>query len=173
MMLSRVLRFKCKTSSFGVKYYEIDLVWEVMMASERLRREYREFMLRPVPFGSVAPTDNLLVWKVLLNGPEGTPYEGGVFELELVFPDTYPTRYPQIKFKTQIFHANISSSGGVCTTLLSDWRPTDTVLTILLAINNMLCAPNRDSAYNGRELSSHQYEEKAREWTRLYANHLR
>ncbi|CAG2102710.1 unnamed protein product [Medioppia subpectinata] len=142
---------------------------EVMMASERLLREYREFMSHPAPFGSVAPTDNLLVWTAFLNGPEGTPYEGGVFELELRFPHTYPTRGPQMTFKTQIFHANIQTNGHICVSLLSNWRPTDTVLTVLLALNNLLCEPNRSSAYTGVGLTEQQYEQTAREWTRLYA----
>ncbi|CAG2163366.1 unnamed protein product [Oppiella nova] len=80
------------------------------MAAERLRREYKDFMSDPNPFATVAPTDNLLVWKVFLNGPKETPYEGGMFEIELRFPANYPTRGPDMRFITQIFHANIHSN---------------------------------------------------------------
>lgn len=29
-------------------------------------------------------------WRVLLEGPEGTPFEGGVFSLTVDVPDEYP-----------------------------------------------------------------------------------
>ncbi|XP_054152559.1 uncharacterized protein LOC128951332 [Oppia nitens] len=141
-----------------------------MSAVKRLMTEYRQLMAQPVPFGRIEPTDNALEWKAYLNGPEGSPYEGGVFEIDLTFPAEYPMRVPDIRFKTQIFHANIdNSSGTVCTTLLSNWRSTQTVVTILQTLFILLAKPNRNSAYKGRNLSEQQYNAEARSWTQQYA----
>ncbi|CAG2167572.1 unnamed protein product [Oppiella nova] len=139
------------------------------MAAERLMREYRSFISNPCIIGSVEPTDNLLVWKAYLNGPEDSPYEGGVFKLKLKFPGVYPMKPPEVVFKTKIFHANIQNDGKICLSLFSDWRPTDNVLTVLLALNNMLAQPNRDSAYVGDDLSERDYNKQAKQWTKDYA----
>jgi len=42
-----------------------------------------------------------------VQGPEGTPFEGGVFELALTVPESYPLAAPIVRFKTKIFHPNI------------------------------------------------------------------
>lgn len=34
--------------------------------------------------------DDIFVWKVTLNGPKGTPYEGGHFRLTFKAPEDYP-----------------------------------------------------------------------------------
>ncbi|XP_054152582.1 uncharacterized protein LOC128951354 [Oppia nitens] len=140
-----------------------------MSAVKRLATEYRKLMAEPVPFGRIEPTDNPLYWKAYLNGPEGSPYEGGVFEIDLKFPVEYPIRVPNIQFKTKIFHANINSSGTVCTTLWSDWRPTDTMITILQTLFMLLATPNRNSAYTGGSLTDEKYKQEARSWTQKYA----
>lgn len=40
------------------------------------------------------------------SGPEGTPFEGGVFTTELNFPTDYPLSPPQMKFISEMFHPN-------------------------------------------------------------------
>lgn len=48
-------------------------------------------------------------------GPEGTPYEGGVFEIDIDIPKQYPFEPPKMKFSTKIWHPNISSqTGAIC-----------------------------------------------------------
>jgi len=50
-----------------------------------------------------------------INGPEGTPYDGGVFEVDIVIPNQYPFEPPKMKFITKIWHPNISSqTGAIC-----------------------------------------------------------
>ena len=44
-------------------------------------------------------------------GPEGTPYEGGIFNVELYLPDEYPMVPPRVLFRTKIFHPNIDKLG--------------------------------------------------------------
>ena len=38
------------------------------------------------------------------SGPEGTPFEGGVFVTELIFPTDYPLSPPKMKFLSEMFH---------------------------------------------------------------------
>ena len=44
---------------------------------------------------------------IFAQGPEGTPFEGGIFELALTVPESYPLAAPIVRFKTRIFHPNI------------------------------------------------------------------
>ncbi|KAJ8605730.1 hypothetical protein MRB53_041371 [Persea americana] len=38
--------------------------------------------------------DDMFVWEALIMGPEGTPFEGGIFPAELKFPKDYPLAPP-------------------------------------------------------------------------------
>jgi len=53
--------------------------------------------------------------KGTIQGPTGTPYEGGVFEITIDIPKQYPFEPPKMKFNTKIWHPNISSqTGAIC-----------------------------------------------------------
>lgn len=53
--------------------------------------------------------------KGTIPGPQGTPYEGGVFEIDIVLPKQYPFEPPKMKYLTKIWHPNISSqTGAIC-----------------------------------------------------------
>lgn len=83
---------------------------------------------------------------------EGTPWAGGVYRITLEFPDTYPMNPPKCQFDPAIFHPNIFSSGAVCLSILSaekDWKPSLTVVQILLGIQDLLGAPNHRDPANG------------------------
>jgi len=45
----------------------------------------------------------------LFTGPPDTPYEGGQFCIDIKIPNDYPFRPPIMKFKTSIWHPNVSS----------------------------------------------------------------
>ena len=57
-------------------------------------------------------------WRHLIGsitGPDGTPYEGGVFDVDIVIPAEYPFEPPKMKFITKIWHPNVSSqTGAIC-----------------------------------------------------------
>ena len=42
-----------------------------------------------------------------MQGPAGTPYEGGTFQLAINVPDAYPLVPPGIRYVTKIFHPNV------------------------------------------------------------------
>ena len=38
-----------------------------------------------------------------MQGPEDSPFEGGIFQLELFLPDNYPMQPPKVKKKKKNF----------------------------------------------------------------------
>ena len=56
-----------------------------------------------------------------IKGPEDTVYEGGVFNIDIQIPSSYPFEPPKMKFITKIWHPNISSqTGAICLDILKD-----------------------------------------------------
>lgn len=116
------------------------------MSNPRLNKEYKDIIMNP-PLGITAglKNDNLCEWVATLAGPTGTPYEGGIFTLNIVFNASYPYKPPKITFSTPIYHCNISSRGDICLDILKDnWSPALTVDKVLLSISSLLAAPNPD-----------------------------
>ena len=62
--------------------------------------------------------DDLFNWSVCIMGPEGSLYEGGIFQASLQFPHSYPDNPPVMRFITPIFHPNIWADGKVCISIL-------------------------------------------------------
>lgn len=80
-------------------------------AHRRLLQEYRALTNNPPEGITAGPVseDDLLHWEALIQGPEGTPFEGGVFAAELRFPRDYPLAPPSMKFIGDVFHPNGTS----------------------------------------------------------------
>ena len=81
-------------------------------AHRRLLQEYRALTNNPPEGITAGPVseDDLLYWEALIQGPEGTPFEGGVFPAELRFPKDYPLAPPTMKFLGEVWHPNGASS---------------------------------------------------------------
>ena len=83
--------------------------------------------------------DDLFLWEAMIQGPEGTPYEGGVFPAELKFPKDYPLMPPTMKFLCDIWHPNgklsrvhASSRTGVLIFIFVSVYPNGTVCISIL-----------------------------------------
>lgn len=86
-------------------------------AGGRLRKELVEVNKDPEVSGvSAEPVDgNVRHLKATIKGPVGTPFEGGVFHLDVVIPDSYPFEPPKMRFTTRLWHPNVSSqTGAIC-----------------------------------------------------------
>ena len=117
-----------------------------MSALTRLKKEYQEITKNPPCNCNAKPEDdNIYHWTAQIFGPSETPYEGGVFKLEICFPDTYPFKPPKVKFKTRIYHPNINKYGSICLDILNkSWSPALTTSKLLLSISSLLSDPNAD-----------------------------
>jgi len=83
-------------------------------AAKRLFKEYKSLSSDPPEGITAGPVteDDMFLWEALIQGPEGTPFEGGVFPAELKFPKDYPLAPPKMKFLTDMWHPN-----GTCNQL--------------------------------------------------------
>ncbi|EPQ30644.1 uncharacterized protein PFL1_01545 [Pseudozyma flocculosa PF-1] len=151
-----------------------------MVAPQTLRRLSKELLAL-----STAPPDgvrvvldesDILSFRAWIQGPPGTPYDAGTFEITFDFQGVdFPNVPPVCKFATKIFHPNVSRSGDICvSTLKKDWKPDYGIGRILVTIKCLLIAPNPDSALDpeaSRLLQEDyaQYAETARLWTEIYA----
>ena len=82
--------------------------------------------------------DNLYVWEASIFGPEESPWEGGVFSLSMVFPETYPMKPPLVRFTTEVFHPNVYADGTLCVDILQDaWSPVQSVASVLKSIQSL------------------------------------
>lgn len=114
-------------------------------AIDRLQDDYRQLLRNPHPSGSASPRekDRPFVWDATIFGPENTPWEGGLFSLELRFSFQHPNRAPFARFISKTFHPNITADGIPALDLIQTrWNPGTKVGTILDELQKMLASPN-------------------------------
>lgn len=100
-----------------------------------------------------------------IEGPDGTPYEGGLFRIKLVLSRNFPLSPPKGYFITKLFHPNIANNGDICVnTLKKDWTPTVGLRHVLIVIRCLLIEPFPESALNEHagKLLMENYEEYAK-----------
>lgn len=117
---------------------------------KELARELRSFEESPLEDIQVSVNEhNFSIIHADIDGPSGTPYEGGIFRVKLILSQGFPQMPPKGYFLTRIFHPNISKNGEICVnTLKKDWKPTLGLRHILLAIRCLLIEPFPESALN-------------------------
>ncbi len=68
-------------------------------------QETQRLIAEPVPGISATPyQDNLRYFAVAIEGPSDSPYERGVFQLELFLPSDYPMAPPKVRFLPSLLH---------------------------------------------------------------------
>ena len=148
-----------------------------MASINRIKTELTEIIKYP-PCNCSAGQNGLnkFEWVATILGPHDSPYQNGIFKLNINFPKEYPFKPPLVKFVTKVYHPNINSSGSICLDILKDqWSPALTISKVLISICSLLTDPNpadplmADIAQqytNNRTL----YDNTAKEWTIKYAN---
>eukprot|EP01091_Cochliopodium_minus_P003093 TRINITY_DN12929_c0_g1_i1.p1 TRINITY_DN12929_c0_g1~~TRINITY_DN12929_c0_g1_i1.p1 ORF type:complete len:155 (+),score=36.88 TRINITY_DN12929_c0_g1_i1:46-510(+) len=120
-------------------------------SSNRLLNEYKIIMKENDDEISIYPIgDNLNKWIAKITGPPETPYEEGIFEIELDIPKNYPLSAPKAYFKTKIFHPNILwKTGEICLDILKDsWTAGITIPIICRSIRLLMSTPEESSPLN-------------------------
>ncbi|KAG9269923.1 ubiquitin-conjugating enzyme E2 T [Astyanax mexicanus] len=151
-----------------------------MQRISRLKRELQLLNTEPPPgIHCSFSEENLENIQAQIIGGSGTPFEGGVFNLEIKVPDRYPFEPPQVRFLTPIYHPNIDSAGRICLDALKlppkgAWRPSLNISTVLSSIQLLMAEPNPDDPLMADISSEFKYSravylEKARKWTEKYA----
>lgn len=91
--------------------------------------------------------------------------------------DQYPFIAPKMKFRTKVWHPNVSSANGaICLDVLKDnWSPALTLKTALLSLQSLLASPvpeDPQDAVVARQYmdSLGQFQRQAKQWTELYAS---
>ena len=96
-----------------------------------------------------ASETNMAFWKVVMEGPVGSPYEGGTFLLWLSADDGYPTFATKARFITKIRHPNISLTGRICMSVFDrDWTSDISMRTLLDMIYGLLLQPEHSDPVN-------------------------
>eukprot|EP00658_Telonema_sp_P-2_P005305 TRINITY_DN1198_c0_g1_i5.p1 TRINITY_DN1198_c0_g1~~TRINITY_DN1198_c0_g1_i5.p1 ORF type:complete len:148 (+),score=29.20 TRINITY_DN1198_c0_g1_i5:184-627(+) len=123
-----------------------------MASVRRATKEFKEVAKNCSDFAEVEHDgDNALAWNVCLNGPAGTAYEGGKFQLKFNFPADYPFKPPSVSFAipTQIFHPNVDEQGAICLDLLkTKYSPACSMTQVLNAIHTIMEAPSTEAPLN-------------------------
>jgi len=147
-----------------------------MALPRRIIKETQKLQAEPVAGINAIPDEsNARYFKIVVVGPQDSPYENGNFNLELFLPEEYPMAPPKVRFMTKIYHPNIDKLGRICLDILKDkWSPALQIRTVLLSIQALLSAPNPDDplANDVAQLwkqNEAQAIRTAKEWTQKYA----
>ena len=117
-------------------------------ALRRLMKDLQEIERNQIPTVGVTArpqSDNMYIWHANLRGPEGTPYEGGVFHMILTFSSKYPHEPPTISLSTPIPHPCVDGNSVRLDMLDSSrkgvyegWTSGYSVQSILLQLQSFL-----------------------------------
>ncbi|CAG2114838.1 unnamed protein product, partial [Medioppia subpectinata] len=173
--------------SAGLSIGKVLLTVQSLLADpnpNRIHKELTELQRDPPPGCTAAPNgDNYFQWTGSIEGPPDTPYEGGLFNVQINFPANYPLSAPQISFTTKykvgLQHvsnnrlglANDAYNGAAARMYLNNRQMYNKTAVSTLSL---LADPNPNDAYNGAAarmyLNNRQmYNKTARHWTLQHA----
>ncbi|KAK8067464.1 ubiquitin-conjugating enzyme E2-16 kDa- variant 1 [Apiospora saccharicola] len=88
--------------------------------AQRVFIELRNIHRAAIPFiSAVSVGDSLEKILACIEGPPGTPYQGGVFWITVRIQESHP---PAMRFHTRIYHPNIDHTGKICADYVGWWQ---------------------------------------------------
>ena len=141
-------------------------------AERRIESEIKDLKENPPQGFSLEPEqNNIFVWNAIIQGPKGTPYEGGKIKVKIYLPENYPLKPPIVIFTPSIFHLSVEqSSGQPSLKELYDWHIVTKLKKIITKLIDLLKYPSdantveEEFSYIFRE-NRDEYDRLAREWT--------
>jgi ubiquitin-conjugating enzyme E2 Z len=118
---------------------------------QRLLKDVKHIIKNPLSDNGIYyhhDEEDMLKGYALIIGPEETPYHGGFYFFEFIFPSDYPHSPPKVYFRTNYgnirFNPNLYICGKVCVSLLNTWKgdqwtSCQTISTVLLTLCSLLC----------------------------------
>jgi ubiquitin-protein ligase len=91
--------------------------------------------------------DNITEARIMIIGPEDTPYENGFYLFHFKFPNNYPFEPPSVKYYTQgdntRFNPNLYTCGKVCLSLINTWdgpkwTSCQTIRSVLISLRGLV-----------------------------------
>ena len=120
-----------------------------MSAIKRLTKEWDVYSKTPpLDTYTLCLVENKIDhWVAVIIGPDGTPYEGGAFFIDIKFPSDYPFKPPKLQFTTKIYHPNVKSNGLIsskqfCSDCGYQWSPAIVTTTIINQMIDLLKIPD-------------------------------
>lgn len=117
--------------------------------------------------------------KVLISGPDDTPYANGLFEFDIFFPSGYPFSPPKCSFLTTgfgnvRFNPNLYNDGKICLSILGTWegRPEEkwtpycSLIQVLVSIQGLIFV--KDPYFNEPGFEKYQGTEKGDDYSKRY-----
>uniref|UniRef100_A0A6Q2YQE7 Ubiquitin-conjugating enzyme E2T (putative) n=1 Tax=Esox lucius TaxID=8010 RepID=A0A6Q2YQE7_ESOLU len=153
----------CTISLSAVREAKNDILYcperDRMQRTSRLKRELQMLSTEPPPGITCWQTEEQMdELRAQIVGGDGTPFEGGLFSLEIKVPERYPFEPPKMRFLTPIYHPNIDNAGRICHDALKlppKVKETETDVRLRIDLNNSFCGrlmntfqePNTDSHF--------------------------
>eukprot|EP00756_Hemistasia_phaeocysticola_P004569 Hpha_TRINITY_DN12898_c0_g2::TRINITY_DN12898_c0_g2_i1::g.24198::m.24198 len=124
--------------------------------------------------------------RIVISGPEGTPYAFGLFVFDVHLPANYPHCPPQCKLRTTgggtvRFNPNLYESGKVCLSLLGTWHgdgeetkwsaEKSSIYQVAVSIQSMILVPDPYMNEPGNE--AHRGTPEGEKWSNDYNEGLR
>uniref|UniRef100_A0A7S2UYB8 UBC core domain-containing protein n=1 Tax=Fibrocapsa japonica TaxID=94617 RepID=A0A7S2UYB8_9STRA len=122
-----------------------------LASSKRLRKEIQNLKKSPDSDIFLIPDpNNIRSIQGFIRGPPSTPFENGIYELQIDISQNYPMVPPSMKFVTKIFHPNVHfDTGEICLDILkSEWSPAWGLQPACRAVIALMSDPAADSPLN-------------------------
>ena len=125
------------------------------------------------------------ICKVLITGPDNTPYDSGCFQFDMYLNADYPKGSPKINLMTTghgsvRFNPNLYNCGKVCLSLLGTWpgaaneewnEETSTILQLMISIQSLIFVP--EPYFNEPGYESSMTSETGKTQSRQYNENIR
>jgi len=113
------------------------------LRTSRLKTEMRQIVTNAnLNYDVYVSESDMSFWKIVMTGPNESPYAQGTFVLYMDMEETYPTFAPKARFITKIHHPNVNAHGRICHSIFDrDWTSDTSMPTLLNTVYGLLFQP--------------------------------